>query len=76
MAEIAASAPLAVDSIRSTMRGDLATRIRAASDHEQAEQDRLRQTADWREVAREGPMQGPKDDMAFSYVTLERRRQG
>ena len=48
-AEIAASAPLAVDSIRSTMRGDLATRIRAATDHEQAEQDRLRQTADWRE---------------------------
>lgn len=34
------------------------------------------ETADWREVAREGPMQGPKDDMAFSYVTLERRRQG
>lgn len=48
-AEIAASAPLAVDSIRRTMRGDLARRIRAATDHEQAEQDRLRKTADWRE---------------------------
>ena len=26
----------------------------------------------WREVAREGPLQGPKDDMPFSYVTLKR----
>lgn len=34
------------------------------------------ESADWREVAREGPLQGPKDDMAFSYVTLDRRRQG
>src|SRR5205809_688608 len=44
-AEIAASAPLAVWSIRKTMRGTLADRARAAMDRELAEQDRLRQTA-------------------------------
>jgi 2-(1,2-epoxy-1,2-dihydrophenyl)acetyl-CoA isomerase len=47
--EIAGSAPLAVRSIRETMRGDLAGRIELATDREKAEQDRLRQTADWRE---------------------------
>jgi enoyl-CoA hydratase/carnithine racemase len=47
--EIADSAPLAVRSIRETMRGDLAGRIKLATDREKAEQDRLRQTADWRE---------------------------
>jgi enoyl-CoA hydratase/carnithine racemase len=51
-AEIATSAPLAVTSIRQTMRGDLAGRIRVTTDHEQAEQGRLRQTADWREGVR------------------------
>ena len=48
-AEIAASAPLAVASIRRTMRGDLAERVKVATDHEKAEQDRLRRTNDWRE---------------------------
>jgi enoyl-CoA hydratase/carnithine racemase len=48
-AEIAGSAPLAVTSIRETMRGDLAARIRIATDREKAEQDRLRQTNDWSE---------------------------
>ncbi|MCP3934672.1 MAG: enoyl-CoA hydratase/isomerase family protein [Actinomycetia bacterium] len=48
-AEIAASAPLAVASIRQTMRGDLAARVRAATDREKAEQDWLRATDDWRE---------------------------
>ncbi len=48
-AEIAASAPLAVTSIRQTMRGDLAKRVREATDRELAEQDRLQQTNDWRE---------------------------
>jgi 2-(1,2-epoxy-1,2-dihydrophenyl)acetyl-CoA isomerase len=48
-AEIAVSAPLAVRSIRATMRGDLAGRIRAATDREAAEQDRLRGTADFSE---------------------------
>ncbi|MEL7156909.1 MAG: enoyl-CoA hydratase-related protein [Actinomycetota bacterium] len=48
-AEIAASAPLAVTSIRETMRGDLAQRVRAATDRELVEQDRLQTTNDWRE---------------------------
>lgn len=47
--EIARSAPLAVRSIRATMRGDLADRIRAATDHELEEQDWLRKTADFKE---------------------------
>ena len=51
-AEIAVSAPLAVRSIRATMRGDLAGRIRAATDREAAEQDRLRGTADFSEGVR------------------------
>ncbi|WP_232344779.1 enoyl-CoA hydratase/isomerase family protein [Actinoplanes awajinensis] len=36
--EIAASAPLAVRSMRATLRGDLAARVRQALDHELAEQ--------------------------------------
>lgn len=51
-AEIAGSAPLAVDSIRRTMRGDLADQVRAATDHEKAEQERLRRTADFAEGAK------------------------
>jgi len=51
-AEIAASAPLAVRSIRETLRGDLAARIRAATDREKAEQDRLHLTDDFREGVR------------------------
>ncbi len=50
--EIAASAPLAVRSIRQTLRGQLASEIRAATDHEKVEQDRLRQTADFAEGVR------------------------
>ena len=48
-AEIAGSAPLAVRSIRATMRGHLAEQVRAATDREAAEQNRLRETDDWRE---------------------------
>jgi 2-(1,2-epoxy-1,2-dihydrophenyl)acetyl-CoA isomerase len=48
-AEIAASGPLAVDSIRATMRGGLADEIRAATKRERAEQERLQHTADFRE---------------------------
>jgi 2-(1,2-epoxy-1,2-dihydrophenyl)acetyl-CoA isomerase len=48
-AQIAASAPLAVRSIRATMRGELADRARAAMARERAEQERLMQTADWTE---------------------------
>ncbi len=47
--EIAAAAPLAVASIRRTMRQGLTERIRVAIDHELAEQDRLSRTADWAE---------------------------
>ena len=48
-AEIAAAAPLAVRSIRTTMRGDLARLARTAMQRERAEQERLRLTADWKE---------------------------
>ena len=48
-ARIAASAPLAVRSIRETMRGPLAAQAKAAMARERAEQERLFQTADWRE---------------------------
>ena len=48
-AEIAASGPLAVLSIRETMRGDLADRVRAATRREHAEQQRLRTTDDFAE---------------------------
>jgi enoyl-CoA hydratase/carnithine racemase len=51
-AEIAGSAPLAVQSIRATLRSDLADRVAVATDHELAEQERLRRTADFREGTR------------------------
>lgn len=51
-AAIAASAPLAVRSIRETMRAGLADRVRAATDREKAEQDRLNRTADFAEGVR------------------------
>lgn len=51
-AEIAASAPLAVASIRATMRQGIGARYRAATDHENAEQSRLRTTEDFREGVR------------------------
>ncbi|GIM90414.1 enoyl-CoA hydratase/isomerase family protein [Paractinoplanes toevensis] len=44
--QIAASAPLAVRSIRQTLRGDLAARVRRALDHELAEQRVLWATKD------------------------------
>jgi enoyl-CoA hydratase/carnithine racemase len=46
---IAASGPLALLSIRETMRGDLADRVRAATRREHTEQQRLRGTDDFRE---------------------------
>jgi 2-(1,2-epoxy-1,2-dihydrophenyl)acetyl-CoA isomerase len=48
-ADIAASAPLAVRSIRQTIRGPLAERARAAMRRERSEQEKLMRTADWRE---------------------------
>ncbi len=47
--EIALSAPLAVRSIRATLRGDLGARIREATAHEAAEQARLQATRDFKE---------------------------
>ncbi|HEX7444537.1 MAG TPA: enoyl-CoA hydratase-related protein, partial [Acidimicrobiales bacterium] len=48
-AEIAGSAPLAVRSIRATIRADLVAEFAAMVDHERAEQVRLMETADFRE---------------------------
>jgi 2-(1,2-epoxy-1,2-dihydrophenyl)acetyl-CoA isomerase len=50
--EIAVSGPLAIQAIRQTMRGHLADEIAAATDHEDAEQNRLRVTADFSEGVR------------------------
>ena len=47
--EIAESAPLAVMATRATLRQGLAERIAAATNHELAEQTRLRKTQDFRE---------------------------
>src|SRR6476620_7489483 len=47
--EIATSAPLAVRAIRETMRGDLAARIRAATEREAEQQEILRRTDDFAE---------------------------
>ena len=48
-AEIAQNAPLAITETRQTMRGDLAERVRAATDHELEIQTRLRATSDFKE---------------------------
>ncbi|MGH1492968.1 MAG: enoyl-CoA hydratase/isomerase family protein [Acidimicrobiales bacterium] len=48
-ADIAGSAPLAVESIRTTMRGHLPDAIREATNRERVEQERLRETDDWKE---------------------------
>jgi len=51
-AELAAAAPLSVRAIRATMRRGLAEQVREATEHERAEQDRLRRTADFAEGVR------------------------
>lgn len=48
-ADIAVSGPLALESIRVTMRGDLADRIVQATARERAEQERLQRTNDFKE---------------------------
>jgi len=48
-AELAGSAPLAVQSIRATLRAGLIERVQAALEREASEQDRLRGTEDFRE---------------------------
>jgi enoyl-CoA hydratase/carnithine racemase len=59
-AQIASSAPLAIRSIRRTMRGDLAERVRAATAHELEEQGKLFPTADFAEgVAASGERREP-----------------
>ncbi len=50
--QVAESAPLAVASIRATMRTGLVERVAAALEREAAEQDRLRGTADFAEGVR------------------------
>lgn len=47
--EIATNAPLGVAATRATLRQGLAEAVRAATDHELAEQTRLRRTEDFRE---------------------------
>lgn len=49
--EIAVNAPLAIRSIRATLRGDLADRVEAITQHEAAEQARLSDTSDAAEGA-------------------------
>jgi len=48
-ATIAGSAPLAVQSIRATLRQGLVERLRLAMDHECAQQERLRSSLDFAE---------------------------
>ena len=48
-AEVASSGPLAVQSIRATLRGGLAEAVVKATEHELAEQSRLRKTQDFGE---------------------------
>lgn len=48
-AEIAENAPLAVVSVRATLRAGLAAAVKSQSDHENAEQARLQQTEDFKE---------------------------
>ncbi len=50
--EIALSAPLAVESIRATLRAGLADEVERATQHEAIEQGRLRTTADFAEGTR------------------------
>ena len=47
--EISKSAPLAIEAIRKTLRGDLADRVEEATLHEGLEQARLVKTDDWSE---------------------------
>jgi enoyl-CoA hydratase/carnithine racemase len=57
--EIAQSAPLALVAIRDTMRGGLAERVRVATAREHTEQQRLRETDDFREASQRGRRHPP-----------------
>ncbi|HET9161072.1 MAG TPA: enoyl-CoA hydratase/isomerase family protein [Caulobacteraceae bacterium] len=50
--EIAENAPLAVQSTRATLRGDLSAAVKSQTDHEHKEQTWLRQTEDYAEGVR------------------------
>ena len=60
-AEIAGSAPLAVRSIRTTMRGHLADEVARITRHEDAAQKALRATADFAEGTRASLERRPPD---------------
>jgi enoyl-CoA hydratase/carnithine racemase len=47
--EIAENGPLGLIATRATVRGDIADRVRAATEHELAEQMRLQKTDDFKE---------------------------
>ena len=47
--EIAENSPLGLIATRTTLRGDIADRVRAATEHELVEQSRLRKTEDFKE---------------------------
>ena len=51
-AEIAENSPLGLIATRMSMRGDIADRVRKATDHELDEQTRLRKTDDFKEGVR------------------------
>ena len=51
-AEIAENSPLGLIATRMSMRGDIADRVRKATDHELEEQNRLRKTDDFKEGIR------------------------
>ncbi len=51
-AEIAENAPLAVTSVRATMRAGIAAAVKSQTDHEFIEQHRLQQTEDHKEGVR------------------------
>ena len=59
--EIAENAPLAVRSTRKTLRADLAAAVRAATDHEFAEQQWLMKTDDFREGVKSVAERRPGD---------------
>jgi enoyl-CoA hydratase/carnithine racemase len=50
--EIAENSPLGLIATRATLRAGLAARVRAATEHELAQQDRLRKTEDFKEGVR------------------------
>ena len=58
-AEIAENAPLAVESVRATMRQGLPEAVQAATDWENAEQARLQKTEDHKEGVRAGAERRP-----------------